>query len=142
RRVVHLTSADAETMIATEDRAECDQILGQAGKGVHQLAARGESLAAFGAPSAAAALGTPFDGRCIPGGCVAPPSNTGGILSRRALPAGRLARLGATPDFHHGLQALSAPPGRDYPVQPVPFTSVHLTDVVWAPRIETNRTEP
>ena len=56
------------------------------------LAARGESLAAF-------------DGRCIPGGCVAPPSNTAGILSRRALPAGRLARLGATPDFHHGLLA-------------------------------------
>src|SRR6266581_988691 len=58
------------------------------------LAARGESLAAF-------------DGRCIPGGCVAPPSNTGGILSRRALPAGRLARLGATPDFHHGLPGSS-----------------------------------
>src|SRR5438477_12412651 len=56
------------------------------------LAARGESLAAF-------------DGRCIPGGCVAPPSNTAGILGRRALPAGRLARLGATPDFHHGLLA-------------------------------------
>src|SRR5437870_8977564 len=54
------------------------------------LAARGESLAAF-------------DGRCIPAGCVAPPSNTPGILGRRALPAGRLARLGATPDFHHGL---------------------------------------
>jgi DUF1680 family protein len=28
----------------------------------------------------------------------------------------------------------------DYPVQPVPFTSVHLDDVFWAPRIETNRT--
>ena len=83
------------------------------------LAARGESLAAFGAPSAAAALGTPFDGRCIPSppqrgcrvgdpgaGCVAPPSNTPGILGRRALPAGRLARLGATPDFHHGLLGL------------------------------------
>jgi len=28
----------------------------------------------------------------------------------------------------------------DYPVQPVPFTRVHLTDVFWAPRIETNRT--
>lgn len=27
----------------------------------------------------------------------------------------------------------------DYPVQPVPFTSVHLSDVFWAPRIETNR---
>ena len=54
------------------------------------LAARGESLAAF-------------DERCIPASGVAPPSNTPGILSRRALPAGRLARLGATPDFHHGL---------------------------------------
>src|SRR5687768_4292680 len=32
-----------------------------------------------------------------------------------------------------------APTGRDYPVQPVPFTSVHLDDVFWAPRIETNR---
>lgn len=32
-----------------------------------------------------------------------------------------------------------APNGRDYPVQPVPFTSVHLDDEFWAPRIETNR---
>src|SRR6266852_4311300 len=36
-------------------------------------------------------------------GCVAPPSNIPDILGRRALPARRLARLGATPDFHHGL---------------------------------------
>jgi DUF1680 family protein len=28
---------------------------------------------------------------------------------------------------------------RDYPVQPVPFTAVHLDDAFWAPRIETNR---
>ena len=40
-----------------------------------------------------------------------------------------------------------SPPGRavssnrDYPVQPVPFTAVHLDDVFWAPRIETNRIE-
>ena len=27
----------------------------------------------------------------------------------------------------------------DYPVQPVPFTTVRLNDVFWAPRIETNR---
>ena len=27
----------------------------------------------------------------------------------------------------------------DYPVKPVPFTSVHLTDEFWAPRIEINR---
>src|SRR5215831_10822032 len=32
-------------------------------------------------------------------------------------------------------------PPRDYPVQPVPFTAVHLDDAFWAPRIETNRTE-
>jgi DUF1680 family protein len=35
----------------------------------------------------------------------------------------------------------AAAPPRDYPVQPVPFTAVHLNDVFWAPRIETNRTE-
>ena len=54
------------------------------------LAARGETPAAF-------------DGRGILGGGVAPRSNTPGILGRRALPARRLARLGATPGFHHGL---------------------------------------
>ena len=27
----------------------------------------------------------------------------------------------------------------DYPVQPVPFTAVHLDDVFWTPKIETNR---
>jgi hypothetical protein len=54
------------------------------------LAARGESLAAF-------------DGRCILAGCVAPPLNPPGIRGRRALPARRLARLGAAPHFHHGL---------------------------------------
>ena len=32
-----------------------------------------------------------------------------------------------------------AQPGRDYPVKPVPFTAVHVTDSFWAPRIETNR---
>src|SRR5438046_693830 len=101
-----------------------------------RLTARGESLAAFGAPNAAAALGTPFDGRCIPSppqrgcrvggpgsGCVAPPSNIPDIatpprklraagapvLGRRALPSGRLARLGATPDLHHGLSGGAFP---------------------------------
>src|SRR5428012_8521 len=54
------------------------------------LAARGESP-------------TAFERRCIPPGCVAPPSNIPDILGRYALPAGRLAVLGATPDFHHGL---------------------------------------
>src|SRR2546428_7133906 len=50
------------------------------------LAAGGESLAAF-------------DGRCIPAGCVAPRSNTPGILGRRALPAGRPPPPRARPDF-------------------------------------------
>ena len=69
------------------------------GAGVAALAARGASLAAF-------------DGRCIPAGCVAPSSNIPDILGRRALPAGRLARLGATPDLHHGLL------GRQFPQSP------------------------
>src|ERR1043165_3843793 len=30
---------------------------------------------------------------------------------------------------------------RDYAVRPVEFTAVHLNDVFWAPRIETNRVE-
>lgn len=34
----------------------------------------------------------------------------------------------------------TAAPRRDYPIQPVPFTAVHLNDIFWAPRIETNRT--
>jgi DUF1680 family protein len=33
-----------------------------------------------------------------------------------------------------------AQPARDYPVKPVPFTSVHFNDAFWAPRIEVNRT--
>jgi len=40
--------------------------------------------------------------------------------------------------FSLNLSAAS-PPARDYPVQPVPFTAVHLNDAFWAPRIETNR---
>ena len=30
-------------------------------------------------------------------------------------------------------------PKRDYPIQPVPFTAVHVNDEFWAPRIEVNR---
>jgi hypothetical protein len=37
-------------------------------------------------------------------------------------------------------QLAAADLSRDYPVTPVPFTSVHLTDGFWAPKIETNRT--
>src|SRR5438046_536243 len=61
----------------------------------HELAARGETPAAFGR-------------RCIPADCVAPPSNIPDILGRRALSSGRLAALGATLDFHHGLLTASA----------------------------------
>jgi len=32
------------------------------------------------------------------------------------------------------------PPRNDYPITPVPFTAVKVTDGFWAPRIETNRT--
>ena len=40
-----------------------------------------------------------------------------------------------------GVHAPGAAQGKpDYPFKPVPFTSVHLNDVFWAPRIETNRT--
>ena len=59
---------------------------------VWRLAARGETLAAFGR-------------RCIPRGGVARRSNIPDIL---ALPPGRLAALGATRGFHHGLLALVA----------------------------------
>src|SRR6266540_2714553 len=64
--------------------------LSEAGEPLVALAARGETPAAFGR-------------RCIPADCVAPPSNIPDILGRRALSAGRLAALGATLDFHHGL---------------------------------------
>ena len=49
------------------------------------------------------------DERCILAACVAPPSNAGGILGRRALPARRLTCLGATPDFHHVLLGRQEP---------------------------------
>jgi hypothetical protein len=37
------------------------------------------------------------------------------------------------------LAAQAQKPTHDYPVQPIPFTAVHLDDEFWAPRIETNR---
>ena len=30
-------------------------------------------------------------------------------------------------------------PGKDYPIQPVPFTAVHINDAFWQERLETNR---
>lgn len=49
----------------------------------------------------------PFDRRAIPAGCVAHPSQVRDILSHPALPAGRLAVLGATRHLHHGLLAVA-----------------------------------
>src|SRR5712691_8323900 len=61
-------------------------------------------------PNAAAALGTPGWLRCsslkYSRYCHPPRKRRAAgtpVLGRRALPAGRLARLGATPDFHHEL---------------------------------------
>src|SRR5215469_8111676 len=39
------------------------------------------------------------------------------------------------------LAMLASAQSRDYPVKPVPFTAVHLTDAFWAPRVEINRTK-
>src|SRR3989442_13064774 len=72
------------------------------------LAARGETPAAFGRRCIPA---PPHGAQSAPWGpradCVAPPSNIPDILGRHALSAGRLAALGATLDFHHGLLTLS-----------------------------------
>ncbi|HTT64268.1 MAG TPA: beta-L-arabinofuranosidase domain-containing protein [Bryobacteraceae bacterium] len=39
----------------------------------------------------------------------------------------------------HSPGVSTAKVAHDYPIRPVPFTAVHLTDTFWAPRIETNR---
>ena len=46
------------------------------------------------------------------------------------------------PAVRPGAGAAPAPESlpRDYPVRPVPFTDVRLSDIFWAPRLETNRT--
>jgi hypothetical protein len=95
------------------------------------LAARGETPPAFGAPSAAAALGTPFGRRCIPADCVAPPSNIPDILSRRALSAGRLAALDATADFHHGLLAATLLAVDNLPMNAESMNRIRLSDQWW-----------
>jgi len=38
-----------------------------------------------------------------------------------------------------GLNLSAAAGSHDYPFRPVPFTAVHLDDIFWAPRLETNR---
>src|SRR5436309_9239008 len=94
---------------------------------LRSLAARGETPAAFGRRCIPA---PPHDAQSAPWGpwadCVAPPSNIPDILGRRALSAGRLAALGATPDFHHGLL------GAAVDQQPPTFTAANRTVAVYA----------
>ena len=63
-------------------------------------------------------------------------------ISRRSLLAGSAALVSYKPIWAQaGISGTTTPNRkvRDYPVQPVPFTAVHVDDVFWAPRIETNR---
>ena len=55
---------------------------------------------------------------------------------RIALAAATAALIALTVRTDRGALAQGTP---DYPFQPVPFTAVRLSDVFWAPRIETNR---
>ena len=79
------------------------------------------SIAADTGPAARGGSPAAFDGRCNRADGVTPPSNTPGILSRRAWPARRLTRLGATRDFYHGLLAEQAP-------APTSFALAHNTE--------------
>ena len=64
------------------------------------------------------------------------------MTRRRLLGATALCGLFLAAAFGSRSGGAAAPQSRrpDYPFQPVPFTSVHLNDVFWTPRIETNRT--
>ncbi|MBV9267477.1 MAG: glycoside hydrolase family 127 protein, partial [Acidobacteriaceae bacterium] len=63
-------------------------------------------------------------------------------ISRRSLLAASAALMSRRPAAAQvagsARSQVSAPAGR-YPVQPVPFTAVHIEDAFWTPRIETNR---
>lgn len=62
-------------------------------------------------------------------------------ISRRSLLAGTaLACYGKLIPQTPGSLDGAGRAKRDYPITPVPFTAVHVEDVFWAPRIETNRT--
>lgn len=60
-------------------------------------------------------------------------------VTRRSMLSAALAGAASASSLRSAVQRGAAAPVRDYPVQPVPFTAVHMTDVFWAPRIETNR---
>ncbi|HQR31931.1 MAG TPA: glycoside hydrolase family 127 protein [Blastocatellia bacterium] len=51
-----------------------------------------------------------------------------------------LCGLGSIDRSANAQQSATIQQPRDYPVKPVPFTSVHFNDGFWAPRIEVNRT--
>ncbi len=51
-----------------------------------------------------------------------------------------MTRTAALAALTVGILACAQAPKADYPAAPVPFTDVHLADVFWAPRLETNRT--
>ena len=97
-------------------RRQLEVFLETAGFGAHHHAALafpalfrriGERTAA----ALAACGGSPaaFGGRCIPAGGVTPPLHIPDMRGRRALPSGRLTRLGATLGFHHELLDSAVP---------------------------------
>ena len=64
----------------------------------------------------------------------------GGWLVLTAAITLSLAVISSTAQQTKPAQPAAVKLARDYPVKPVPFNSVHVNDVFWAPRIETNRT--
>jgi len=61
------------------------------------------------------------------------------ILMVAAMASCRGKSAPAEPSARVSGSAPSAAPSLDYPIRPVPFTHVKLTDEFWAPRLETNR---
>lgn len=51
----------------------------------------------------------------------------------------RRRRLGVAAWLLWPIASRAAEPAADYPIRPVPFTAVRVTDGFWAPRLETNR---
>jgi hypothetical protein len=60
-------------------------------------------------------------------------------LSKSWLPAGATLMLSALTAAGQQMGTPHQSGTQDYPIRPVPFTAVHLNDVFWAPKIETNR---
>jgi len=60
------------------------------------------------------------------------------MVERRGVPLGPVWLVLLATCLSGTASQAGSPPG-DYPVQPVPFTDVTITDAFWAPRLETNR---